>query len=99
MKKFICILISAIMVASVFTALPLSAAAATRRVSLKKSSATLKLTKKNGKTVRGTTTIKVNKLKGVSIKKVTYRSSNSKIAAVNKNGKVTARKRARQKSP
>lgn len=97
MKKFICILISAIMVASVFTALPLSAAAATRRVSLKKSSATLKLTKKNGKTVRGTTTIKVSKLKGVSIKKVTYRSSDSKIAAVNKNGKVTARKKGTAK--
>lgn len=94
MKKFISIIISAVMVMSIFTSLPTTSFAAKKKagkVSLKKSSATLKITKKNGKKVYGTTNIKVKKLKGVKIKSTTYKSSNKKIASVNKDGKVKAK--------
>ncbi len=94
MKKFISIIISAVMVMSIFTSLPTTSFAAKKKaekVSLKKSSATLKITKKNGKKVYGTTNIKVKKAKGVKIKSTTYKSSNKKIASVSKNGKVKAK--------
>lgn len=96
MKKVISIVLSAVMLTSIFTALPLSSSAAkkkTAKVSLKKSSATLKISEKNGKKVYGAVTIKVKKAKGVKVNKITYKSSNKKIAAVSKKGKVTAKKK------
>lgn len=97
MKKLISIMLSALMLTSIFTALPLEASAAKKRVSLKKTSATLKISKKNGKNVYGTTTIKVKKTKGVTVKKTTYSSKNKKIATVSKKGKVTAKKKGSTK--
>ena len=97
MKKFLCFMISAIMVVGIFTALPLSSTAAAKKVSLKKSSATLKIYKKNGKTIYGSTTIKLNKEKGVKVKKVTYKSASKKIAAVTSKGKVKAKKKGNTK--
>lgn len=93
MKKLLCVLISTIMVVSIFTSLPLASAAATKRVSLSKSSATLKITKKNGKSVFGTTAIKLSKIKGVKIVRTAYASTNRKVAVVDKSGKITARKK------
>lgn len=96
MKKVISIILSAVMLTSIFTALPLSSSAAKKKaekVSLKKSSATLKISEKNGKKVYGAVTIKVKKAKGVKVNKITYKSSNKKIAAVSKKGKVTAKKK------
>ena len=84
------------MLSGIFASLPLSTSAASKKakaVSLKKSSATLKITKKNGKTKYGTTSIKVKKAKGVKIKKTTFKSLNTKVAKVSKKGKVTAKSR------
>ncbi len=100
MKRFLSILISAVMVASMFASLPLNTSAVqkkAKKVSLKKSSATLKISKKNGKTVYGKTTVKVKKAKGVKIKKITYKSSAAKIAKVSKKGKVTAKSEGKAK--
>ena len=90
MKRIISVLISAVMVAGMFTIIPTSAFAATKKVSLKKQSATLKISKKNGKTVYGKTSIKVKKAKGVKLSKTTFKSNKKKIAKVNKKGQVTA---------
>ena len=68
------------------------AEAAKADVSLSKTSAKLTISKKNGKTTYGTAKIKVKAKKGVKVKKVTYKSQNSKIAKVDKKGKVTAKK-------
>lgn len=68
MRRFLSILISAVMIAGMFTSLSLGTSAVTKKakkVSLKKSSATLKIKTKNGKTVYGKTTVKVKKAKGV----------------------------------
>lgn len=97
MKKLLCIMISAIMIVGIFSSLPLSSLAASQKVKLKKSSATLKIKKKNGKTVYGSTTIKIKKAKGVKINKVTYKSSSKKIAMVTSKGKVTAKKQGSAK--
>lgn len=100
MKRFLSILISAVMVASMFASLPLNTSAVqkkAKKVSLKKSSATLKISKKNGKTVCGKTTVKVKKAKGVKVKKITYKSSAAKIAKVSKKGKVTAKSEGKAK--
>lgn len=97
MKKIISIILSAIMVASVFTVVPLESMAAKKKVSLKKASATLKITKKNKKNVYGSTTIKVKKVKGVTIKKKTFKSANKKIAKVSSKGKVVAKKKGNTK--
>lgn len=100
MKRFLSILISAVMVASMFASLPLNTSAVqkkAKKVSLKKSSATLKISKKNGKTVCGKTTVKVKKTKGVKVKKITYKSSAAKIAKVSKKGKVTAKSEGKAK--
>ncbi len=97
MKKAISIILSLIIAASVFTVLPLESMAAKKKVSLKKTSATLKISKKNKKNVYGSTTIKVKKAKGVSIKKKTYKSLNKKIAKVSSKGKVVAKKKGNTK--
>ena len=92
MKKLISIILAALMAASVFAALPSAAAAASKpSVKLSKTSAVLKIYKKNGKTVYGSTKIKLLKSKGVTLLKVSYKSSNSKVS-VKKSGTVTAKK-------
>ncbi len=93
MKRIVSVLLSVLMIAGVFSSLPLSASAAKTKakVSLKKENAKLSITKKkNGKTVYGKTKIVVNKVKDVRIKKITYKSKNSNIAKVSKKGTVTA---------
>jgi serine protease inhibitor len=88
------------MVAGMFTSLSFSSSAVlkkAKKVSLKKSSATLKISKKNGKNVYGKTTVKVKKTKGVKVKKITYKSSAAKIAKVSKKGKVTAKSEGKAK--
>ncbi len=101
MKKLICIMLSAIMTASAFAVVPMSASAAKKKapaVSLKKKSATLRITaSKKGKAVYGTTKIKLKKAKGVKITKTAFSTSNKKIAKVSKNGKVTAVKKGSAK--
>ena len=59
-------------------------AAGKKSIVLNKKSVTL--------TVGQTTVIKVKKVKGLKSKAVIYKSSNSKIASINKNGKVKAKK-------
>ena len=93
MKKFVSIALSVVMAAGVFSIVPTSASAAGAKVSLKKSSATLKIEKKKGKTVYGSAKIRLKKSKGVSVKKITYKSADGKIAKVSKKGKVTACKK------
>ncbi len=96
MKRIISVLISVMMVAGVFTSLPISSSAAkkkAKKVSLKKSSATLTIKKTDKKTTYGKTSIKLKKAKGVKINKVTYKSTNKKVAKVSKKGKVTAKKK------
>ena len=93
MKKFVSIALSVVMAAGVFSIVPTSASAAGAKVSLKKSSATLKIEKKKGKTVYGCAKIRLKKSKGVSVKKITYKSADGKIAKVSKKGKVTACKK------
>ena len=68
------------------------AEAAKADVSLSKTSVKLTISKKSGKTTYGTSKIKVKAKKGVKVKKVTYKSGDSKIAKVDKKGKVTAKK-------
>lgn len=68
------------------------AEAAKADVKLVKTSVKLTIRKKSGKTTYGTAKIKVKAKKGVKVKKVTYKSKNSKIAKVDKKGKVTAKK-------
>lgn len=93
MKRVLSILISAILVMSVFTVVPFSASAATKRVSLKKTSATLKITKK----AFGKTTIKIKKAKGIKVTKKTFTIKNKKIAKVSKKGVVTAKSEGKTK--
>ncbi len=95
MKKLISIILSAVMIAGVFTSLPAVAAEKkkTVRVSLKKVSVTLKISSKNSKTIYGTTAVKLSKVKGVTLKKVTYKTSNRKVATVTKGGTVKAVKK------
>ena len=73
--------------------LPTQSQAAAAPVKLAKSKATLSITQKDGKTVYGTTTIKLKKSSGVKVTKTTYKSKNKKVAAVSKTGKVTAKKK------
>lgn len=101
-KKLISIILSIIIAASVFTAVPLSSSAAAKKkaspkVSLKKTSATLKISRKKNKNVYGSTTIKVKKAKGVTIKKKSFKSNKKKIAKVSSKGKVTAKKKGSAK--
>lgn len=91
MKKTVSLLLIISLLAGVFCALPLNASAAVKRVSLKASSATLKISKKNGKTVRGTYEIKLKKVKGAKLKSASYKSSNPRVAAVSSKGKITAK--------
>ena len=100
MKKFISILISAVMVASIFTSLPVNTFAAKKkaqRVSLKKKSVTIKIIESEKNIAYGKTSVKIKKAKGVTIKKITYKSTNKKIAKVNKKGVVTAVKKGTAK--
>ena len=97
MKKFISILLSVVMAMGIITSVPLGTSAAVQRVKLKKTSATLKISTKSGKTVYGSTAIKLSKVKGVTLKKVTYKSSNAKIAKVSSKGKVVAKKKGTAK--
>ncbi len=100
MKKLLCIALSAIITVSAFAAVPagsFAASSAKKAVSLKKKSATLKIKTENGKKTYGSTTIKLKKAKGVSVKKVTYKSSSKKVATVSKKGKVTAKKEGKAK--
>ncbi len=97
MKRAVSVLISMLIIAGAITAAPVGVLAAKNRVSLKKKSATLMIRVKNGKTVRGTTKIKLNKLKGVKLKRVTFKSSNKKVAVVSAKGKVTAKSKGTAK--
>lgn len=85
MKRFISTLLSVVMLLGVFSISPIGVFAAKKRVSLKKSSVTIR--------VGDSSTIKVKKAKGVKLKKVTYKSSDKKIVKVTKKGKVTAKKK------
>lgn len=82
MKRLICIILSALTVCAAFSAVP--CAAKGKAVSLKKSSATLAVSK--------TTKIRLKKKKGVKITSVRYKSSKKSVAAVSKKGKITAKK-------
>lgn len=95
MKKFLCVLLSAILISGIFTAVPLGAdAASEKKVKLKKSSAVIYITTSSeGNKSFGSTKITLTKLKGVKIKKITYKSSDKSIAKVSKKGKVTAVKK------
>ncbi len=93
MKRIVSIVLSVMMIAGVFTSLPLSASAAKSLVSLKKNSADLKITKKKDKTVYGKVKITVKKEKGVKIKKISYKSKKTLVAKVSKKGIVTAKKK------
>lgn len=93
MKKLLSVMLSVLIFTGAFTALPMNASAASRKVKLKKSSATLKITKKNGKNSFGKITIKLKKSKGVTVKKKSFKSSNAKIAKVSNKGVVTAKKK------
>ena len=95
MKKYLCILLSVIMAASAFSVIPAAAKKKTAAASLKSKSVTLKITTKKGNTVYGSATIKINKIKGVKIKKTTFKSSDKKIVKVSKSGKVTAVKKGK----
>ena len=100
MKKLLCVLISVMMLTGIFTSLPAASSAATKNkaaVSLKKKSAKLKITEKDGKAKFGSTTIKIKAAKCVKIKKTTFKSLDTKIAKVNKSGKVTAKSRGTAK--
>ena len=62
-------------------------------VSKKKQNTKITLEKKKATIAVGnTTTVKVKSLKGISAKGVKFASSNKKVATVNSNGKVTAKK-------
>ena len=95
MKRMSCICLSLVMVMSVFIALSISATAS--KVKLNKKSVTLTISLKNGKTVYGTTNLKIQTVKGIKITKVTYKSANSKIVSVSKKGKLTAKKKGSTK--
>ncbi len=97
MKRLVSVLLSVMMIAGVFTSLPLSASAASGKVWLKKNSANLTIKKKKGKTVYGTVKITVNKIKGVKIKKKSFKSDAKAIAKVSKKGLVTAKKQGKTK--
>lgn len=97
MKKLISVLICAIIATSSFAVIPTGVYAASKDVSLKKTSATLKIKKENGKNVFGTTKIKIKKAKGVKITKKSFKISKKSIAKVSKTGKVTAKKQGSAK--
>lgn len=65
-------------------------------VKLAKKSATLTITKTNNGTLYGAKKITVKKTKNITIKKITYKSKNKKIATVS-SGKVKARKKGSTK--
>lgn len=64
----------------------------TNSVSLNKSLVSLNITQNGNKITYGSYSLKVNKISGVTLKKVTYKSSASKIAAVSAKGKLTSKK-------
>ncbi len=64
----------------------------TNPVSLNKSSVSLNVTQNDSKITYGAYSLKVNKISGVTVKKVTYKSSAGKIAAVSDKGKITSKK-------
>lgn len=98
MKRFLSLLITVVMITGIFSSVPLTSYAVKKeKVGLKKSSATIYISVYNGKASYGTTTIKVKKAKGVSVKKTTFKSSDKKTATVNKKGKVTAVKKGKAK--
>lgn len=96
MKKTISIILSIIMTVGAI-ALPVSTSAATSRVKLKSSEAALRLTSRDGKTVRGNTRIRVTAQKGVKLKKLSYKSSDASVAVVRTNGRVVAKKQGSAK--
>jgi putative endopeptidase len=71
--------------------------AAARPVKLSKTSLSLKITKKAGKTTYGKAKIKLKVSKGVQVKSVKYQVKNKKIVKVSKKGKVTAKKKGKTK--
>lgn len=91
MKKLLTALLSAVMIFGAFSMT--TSSAASTRISLNKSSVTLSVSKQNGKTVRGKTTLKVKTSNSVIIRKLSYKSANKSIASVAKNGTVTAKKK------
>ena len=100
MKKIVSILLSVCLLAGIFTSMPTSYFAAKKkaqRVSLKKKSVTIKIIESENNIAYGITSVKIKKAKGVTIKKITYKSTNKKIAKVNKKGVVTAVKKGTAK--
>ncbi|MBQ5346825.1 MAG: Ig-like domain-containing protein, partial [Ruminococcus sp.] len=100
MKKIVSILLSVCLLAGIFTSMPTSYFAAKKkaqRVSLKKKSVTIKIIESEKNIAYGKTSVKIKKAKGVTIKKITYKSTNKKIAKVNKKGVVTAVKKGTAK--
>lgn len=87
----------ALSAALIVTAMPANASAAAKPIKLAKKSATLKITKKDGKTSYGKTRIKLKTAKGVKVKSIKYQVKNKKIAKVSKKGVVTARKKGKTK--
>ncbi len=87
-RKLFFIVLSLVLVLSLA---PLAAQAAKSYVKLNKKSVTLTITKNADGTTYGTAKLKVKK-SGVKVKSVKYKSSNKKVAAVSKKGKITAKK-------
>ncbi len=67
--------------------------AAKADVTLAKAGTKLMISEKGGKTVYGKTKVNIKAKKGIKVKKITYKSSNARIAKVDKKGKVTAKKK------
>lgn len=90
-KKILCVLLCAILCASVFM-VSAQAKKQKSKVSLNKKSITLRIVKNGNSKTRGSSKLKVKKLKGVTLKKVKYKSTNKKVASVTKSGKIMSKK-------
>lgn len=97
MKKCNKVIACALAAALVTTAMPESALASSKPVTLKQKSIALKITEKNGKLTYGKAKITLKKAKGVKVKSAKYQVKNKKIVKVSKKGVVTAKKKGQTK--
>lgn len=99
MKKLISLLLTTTVIFNILALMPTGVFASkkTKHISLKKSSVTLKINENKNNTVYGKADIKLKKLKDVTLKKVTYKSSDKKVASVSKKGRVTAKAKGKAK--
>lgn len=85
MKKLFSLLLALTMIVTGFTMVPENVQAASAKITLNKTKATVYVGK--------STTISVKKVTGLSSKSVSYKSSNTKVAKVTSKGKVTGVKK------